>query len=152
METKLYSVGHSNKKANDLITLLKRFKIDVLADARTMPFSKYNPQFNRFDIAKLLDSSGIKYLYRGKNIGGKGVNEREDEALDELVKMAKEGKKVAIMCSEGNFRDCHRFTKLAPKLLKKGVDTIHINWDNSSQSHAEFENEESSANKQFEMF
>ena len=45
---KIYTIGHSNKAIEDFVNKLTENKVDTVVDVRSIPFSKYNPQFNRF--------------------------------------------------------------------------------------------------------
>lgn len=42
----LYTVGPSTRTLGELVTLLRAFDIAVVADIRTIPRSRHNPQFN----------------------------------------------------------------------------------------------------------
>lgn len=43
----LYTVGHSNQTFEDLIGMLQAQHINVIVDVRSVPASKYTPQFNQ---------------------------------------------------------------------------------------------------------
>lgn len=53
----IYSVGHSNYDADKLVTILQSFSIDVVTDARSAPYSKYCPQFNKETIEQVLKNT-----------------------------------------------------------------------------------------------
>ncbi|MGH8362731.1 MAG: DUF488 family protein, partial [Gammaproteobacteria bacterium] len=42
----LWTIGHSTRPLDELITLLREHGITRLVDVRTMPRSSHNPQFN----------------------------------------------------------------------------------------------------------
>lgn len=44
--TTLYTIGHSTRTLDELVALLRAANVSVLADIRTMPRSRHNPQFN----------------------------------------------------------------------------------------------------------
>ena len=71
----IYSVGHSNYEADKFITILQSFSIDVVADVRSVPYSKYCPQFNKETIKQVLKNSDIKYLYLGKELGARPTDQ-----------------------------------------------------------------------------
>jgi uncharacterized protein (DUF488 family) len=54
-----------------LISLLKENGITLLADVRSAPYSRFNPQFNKEDLEFSLRSAGIAYVYKGKQLGGR---------------------------------------------------------------------------------
>ena len=66
---KIYTVGHSNRKLDDFLSLLAHFKIQQVVDVRTIPKSKYNPHFSQENIKECLEEVGIKYFYL-KELGG----------------------------------------------------------------------------------
>lgn len=59
----LYTIGHSTRSLNDLITALKHYGIQVLVDVRHFPHSRHNPQFNKEELEKVLPENGIDYLW-----------------------------------------------------------------------------------------
>lgn len=125
----VFTVGHSNKPADALIDLLTAASIDLLVDVRTSPYSRYNPQFGRENIARDLTAAGIEYSWRGKNLGGLGKNVDYAGNLDDLVSLAASGRRLAVMCSEGPWQKCHRYSMLTPEFLARGADVWHLQWD-----------------------
>ena len=125
----VYSIGHSVKPIDVFISKLKENKIDILADVRTIPFSHWQSQFNKPTLEYVLQTSGIYYLYRGQNLGGRGENRDYEEAIDELSALARSGKRVCVMCSEGSYLKCHRYTVLTPSFEKRGLSIIHIEYE-----------------------
>jgi len=131
----IYSSGHSNRPLADFLALLEKHKIEVVADVRTIPLSRYCPHFNKKVLQSTLAKRNIKYLYRGLNLGGRGVNEGYEEAVDELVEIVKKGINVAVMCSEGDYRKCHRFTTLTPSFEQRGIKVVHIEYEKKTAKH-----------------
>ena len=67
----LYSIGHSNKTIEELISELRLYDIQYLIDVRSMPYSKYYPHFNKEPLKIAINETGdIKYGYMGDVIGG----------------------------------------------------------------------------------
>jgi uncharacterized protein (DUF488 family) len=122
----VFSCGHSNRPITDFLGILKKSKIEVLVDVRTIPLSRFCPHFNQKALQDTLAKAHIKYLYRGKNLGGRGVNVGYEEAIDELVGLVKKGTRVAVMCSEGDYHDCHRYTTLTPSFEERKLTVEHI--------------------------
>ncbi|MDE2173256.1 MAG: DUF488 domain-containing protein [Patescibacteria group bacterium] len=127
METKIWTIGHSNRSIEEFIALLDTRGIQLVVDARTVPFSRANPQFNRPALALALSRVGIDYVWRGKNIGGLGENVDQEKIIEELVEVAADVP-MAVMCSEARPRDCHRHTTLTPLFETRGVEVEHILW------------------------
>lgn len=123
------SFGHSNRSFAEFSEKLTANKIEVLVDVRTVPQSRFCPYFNLKALQEAFQYGTIRYLYRGKNLGGRGLNVNYEEAIDELVGMAKAGKRVCVVCSEADYRNCHRYTMLTPSFEARGVGVIHLQYD-----------------------
>lgn len=46
----VYTIGHSTRTANEFVDLLQTYGVTQLADIRTVPRSRHNPQFGVRDI------------------------------------------------------------------------------------------------------
>ena len=142
----IYTVGHSTRTVEEFIGLLKSFGIDLVADIRTVPKSRHNPQFHIDQLAGSLASAGIEYrhlpglggLRRATkdsiNTGWRNASFRSyadymstppfQAAVAELIALAAQHVTV-IMCAEAVFWRCHR-TLVADALLVRGIDVQHI--------------------------
>ena len=54
-----------------LETLLRMHRVTSLADVRSSPYSRFNPQFNRKALAESLRRAGIAYEFLGRELGGR---------------------------------------------------------------------------------
>ncbi len=122
---KLYTIGHSITEIYTFIYKLKLHQVSILVDVRTIPYSGRARQFNKDNLALSLEKKGIKYAYRGKNLGGLGENIQFTETIEELISFLKE-ENIALMCSEGDYRKCHRYTTLTPEFESRGILVTHI--------------------------
>ncbi len=142
----IYAIGHSTRPLDEFIELLQGHGITLLADIRTIPKSRHNPQFSGEVLRKELPRNRIRYIhlkelgglrraakdsvYRGwKNASFRGyadyMQTREFvHALRGLMTLAK-GERVAVMCAEGNPFRCHRLL-VADALTVRGVRVLHI--------------------------
>jgi len=59
----IYSIGHSTRSLDELLSLLQEHRIAVLADVRTAPGSRRLPQFGRASLAAELPVRGIDYVH-----------------------------------------------------------------------------------------
>ncbi len=59
----IYTVGHSTRTAEEFTNLLKTFRIEQLADIRTIPRSRKNPQFDSAALRDTLQHQGIAYFH-----------------------------------------------------------------------------------------
>ncbi len=132
----LYTIGHSNHPADDLAALLLRYDIQLVLDVRSSPYSRHVPQANREALARALGHHRIAYRWLGDRLGGRteGVAADYDklrasppfqQGIAELVTVAATIR-AAILCAEGDHRQCHRYTLITPALLEKGVHVLHI--------------------------
>ncbi len=153
MSSEVFTIGHSTHTIEKFITLLSVHKIQAVADVRSSPFSKFNPQFNRENLQNSLKASGIRYVFLGKELGARS----EDPAcyvadkvqydrlaqtplfqsgLDRVVEGAN-NYRIALMCAEKDPLDCHRTILVSRELLKRGLIVTHILEDGSLESHTE---------------
>ncbi len=148
---KIFTTGHSNRRAEEFISLLEAFKIELLLDIRAFPVSRRNPQFNRENLEKSLAGAGIQYLWMGKELGGfrkkpdglgesspnkawkrQGFRRYADymmsdtfkKAIERLVELASE-KRAALMCAEKHYWKCHR-QLVSDYLYSQGHEVWHI--------------------------
>jgi uncharacterized protein (DUF488 family) len=139
----IYTVGHSNIALARFIDLLRIHMIQVLVDTRSQPYSRYVPQFNRASLKTSLAYAGIAYLYLGDELGGRPRDERyyrPEGTVDydrlaeapvyregiERLKREAEGRRLALMCSEADYRHCHRYNLITRSLAKEGIEVHHI--------------------------
>ncbi len=60
---RILTVGHSTRPLEELVALLLAFEVGVLADVRTIPRSRRNPQFNTEALEPALGARGIRYVH-----------------------------------------------------------------------------------------
>ena len=128
MNKKIYMIGHSVRAISEFLDKMKGYQIDILVDIRTYPRSRFQSQYNQKALADSLSSVGVFYIYRGKNLGGKEENVDYEETIDELVDIINGGENVCVMCSEGDYRKCHRSTMLEPSFRERGLNVVHITY------------------------
>jgi uncharacterized protein (DUF488 family) len=158
MATKLFTIGHSHHEIEKFIGLLRNNAIEVLVDVRTSPYSRYNPQFNKESLERTLADANIRYIYEGKDLGGRPsdpscyksqrlpeqgadylheVNYKEvmerpwfQGGIQRLLQIAKT-QTTAILCSEEDPAQCHRHHLIAKYLMSKypQVEVYHIRGD-----------------------
>tara|TARA_B100000497_G_C7693373_1_gene422408 strand:+ start:4608 stop:4841 length:234 start_codon:yes stop_codon:yes gene_type:complete len=59
----LYTIGHSNHAIADFVSLLQLHKIEAIADVRSAPYSRYNPQFSKEALQQSLKGYDIAYVF-----------------------------------------------------------------------------------------
>src|SRR5438105_8913394 len=58
----ILTIGHSTRPLKEFISLLKAHRVTCVADVRTVPRSRHNPQFNRETLPGDLAAAGIDYV------------------------------------------------------------------------------------------
>ena len=128
MKYEVFTIGHSVRAISEFLQKLKENQIEILVDVRSYPRSRFQSQYNQKALADSLSDVGVFYIYRGKNLGGKEENIDYEETIDELVDIIVGGEKMCVMCSEGDYRKCHRSEMLEPSFREKGIEVVHIKW------------------------
>ena len=136
----IFTIGHSTHPIDEFIELLQAHGIQSVADVRTIPKSRHNPQFNEDDLKASLQKAHIRYKHLKKlgglrhttkdsiNLGWHNASFRGfadymgsdefEEGLQALIKIAGV-RNTAIMCAEAVPWRCHR-SLIADALTKKG--------------------------------
>jgi uncharacterized protein (DUF488 family) len=145
----IYTIGHSTHTIEDFVALLRQVEITLLADVRTIPRSRANPQFNADLLPASLEEAGISYRHlpalgglrhRPKSAGPSpnmfwrvaAFRNYADYAMTAPVRAGLEELRglartdcCAIMCAEAVWWRCHRRI-IADYLLAAGVPVMHI--------------------------
>ena len=144
----IFTVGHSNHDMAAFLQILSDNSIQVVADVRSAPYSKYVPQFNKREIEKAACGAGFKYVFMGDVIGGKptdpefidgngkvmydkiALSDNFQQGITRLTKGLQDGWLIALMCAEEDPFKCHRHLLIANELeLNHNVPVWHIRSD-----------------------
>ncbi|HEX7360923.1 MAG TPA: DUF488 domain-containing protein [Bryobacteraceae bacterium] len=142
----IFTVGHSTHPADEFLRILRVYEIELLADIRTVPRSRKNPQFDQHAFERLLEKERIAYRHLAglgglrharkdsRNTGWKNASFRGyadymqtpefARALEELIDLAAE-QTTAIMCAEAVPWRCHR-SLVGDALLARAIDVQDI--------------------------
>lgn len=148
-EMDIYTIGHSTHTKEELLAMLYKAEIKVLADVRAFPASRKFPQFNQEAMRKWLADAGIRYehfpLLTGRrnksqliqdelnsgwnnqsfhNYADYTLTDDFKDGIRNLERVAKD-EKVAYCCSERHPSRCHRLL-ISNWLAAKGWDVYHI--------------------------
>jgi uncharacterized protein (DUF488 family) len=151
MSRTVYTIGHSNGTAERLLALLNLHGITTVADVRSQPYSRFNPQFNREELASVLKASGLEYVFLGIELGARSSNPacyRDGRAQYSLIaqtpafergierlRAGTENLRVAILCAEKEPLSCHRSILIGRYLHERGFGVQHILEDGSLEDH-----------------
>ncbi|TMA11440.1 MAG: DUF488 domain-containing protein [Deltaproteobacteria bacterium] len=151
----IFTIGHSTRRIDEFLKILKHYEIELLVDVRTVPRSRHVPQFNLDALKQALHSEGIEYAHQKKlgglrkpaksslNLGWRNVSFRgfadymqSDEFWDALRALiaAAQKKRLALMCAEAVPWRCHR-SLIADALTLRKLEVRHILSETSLQSH-----------------
>lgn len=149
MPLPFYTIGHSTRPLDTFVSLLREAGVELVADIRTVPRSRTNPQYNRDTLPESLAPAGIAYAYiaelgglrsRSKtlppetnalwrnasfhNYADYALTEPFRDGLAELIALGHE-RPLAMMCSEAVWWRCHRRI-VADYLIARGEIVRHI--------------------------
>jgi len=149
------TVGHSTRPIDVFTRLLTGNGVTHLADVRTIPRSRHNPQFNSDALADSLRQSGIAYshlpglgglrranpdsvnaAWRNASFRGYADYMQTPEFARNLVAVVELAatERVALMCAEAVPWRCHR-SLIADALLARGVAVEEIVSETRRQPH-----------------
>jgi uncharacterized protein (DUF488 family) len=151
--TTVYSIGHSNHSIDYFCDLLLQSKVRYLLDVRSVPFSRYYPQFNQERLLKSLNQLKIEYVFLGSELGGRikdvscyknglipekkigyalhleynEIIKRDwfNNGIKKIISFC-ENDTCAIMCSEEDPEKCHRELIIGRRVRELGIQVIHI--------------------------
>jgi uncharacterized protein (DUF488 family) len=152
---RVLAIGHSTRPIEEFLALLRSVGAVTLADVRTVPRSRANPQFDKRALRRSLEAAGIAYVHlpplgglrrarrdspngAWRNASFRGYADHMltaefEEGLRELRELARRGP-VAVMCAEAVPWRCHR-SLLADALFARGVVVEHVTAPGRTRSH-----------------
>lgn len=144
-----YTIGHSTRSVEEFVELLQTAGVGLIADVRTVPRSRTNPQFNRDTLPDALSGFQIGYEHIAELGGLRGhthdiasavnsfwqnqsFHNYADYAMSDgfragLARLRDLGREraCAVMCAEAVWWRCHRRI-IADHLLAVGEAVFHI--------------------------
>jgi uncharacterized protein (DUF488 family) len=151
----LHTIGHSNQSAEDFVRLLRSHGVEAVADVRSAPYARYCPWFNTDQIAAVLRSRQIEYVFLGRELGARPEDPacyregRVDLArlpsraefrrgLERIVR-GLSSRRTCLMCSEADPMLCHRAIVICRALRGRGPAIRHILSGGGTEEHEELE-------------
>lgn len=144
-----YTIGHSTRPISEFIELLRGSKIEVVADVRSVPRSRTNPQYDSDRLSSCLREYDIKYEHLAAlgglrprsthippyvngfwqnqsfhNYADYAMSEEFRSGLSRVVELGSD-RRCVIMCAEAVWWRCHRRI-IADYLLACGAEVCHI--------------------------
>ncbi|HET7767774.1 MAG TPA: DUF488 domain-containing protein [Chloroflexota bacterium] len=154
------TLGHATRPIDDFLALLRDHDVKAVADVRTVPRSRANPQFSREALEASLRGAGIRYVHfptlgglrrprpdspnagwRNSSFRGYADHMQTEEfsrGLQELLSLSAEtqsaGGRVALVCAEMVPWRCHR-SLVADALLVRGHAVDELIGDSRLRPH-----------------
>jgi uncharacterized protein (DUF488 family) len=149
------TIGHSTRTWKEFLEILRSHGVKRVADVRSIPRSRHNPQFDQQTLRTKLRAAKISYVHLRK-LGGRRHARRDsknlawrntsfrgfadymqtaefDVGLQRLIKLAR-NKRSAIMCAEAVPWRCHR-SLIGDALTARGIRVEDIMNAKTSRSH-----------------
>jgi uncharacterized protein (DUF488 family) len=151
----IYTIGHSTRSSDEFLSILKVFGIELVADIRTIPRSRRNPQYDQESLKLFLEEHHLGYIHlpalgglrrpkkNSLNVGW--INEsfrgyadyiqtpEFEKAIEDLIVRAAETR-ISIMCAEAVPWRCHR-SLVGDALAVRGIQVEDIMSEKSARTH-----------------
>jgi uncharacterized protein (DUF488 family) len=151
MKNPLFTIGYSNHSLDDFIAMLRGNSVNAVADVRSQPHSKMNPEFSRSLLENKLKRANIAYAFLGQELGARTFDRscyvngkvRYDrlaktplfqKGLDRVERGANEHR-IALMCAEKEPLTCHRCILVSRHLDDRGMKVRHILPNGTTEEH-----------------
>ncbi len=151
----VFTVGHSTLPIEQFLAVLAAYRLERLADVRTVPHSRRNPQFNADALDVSLRAATIEYValrelggLRQPRVDSPNGGWRNDSfrgyadymqtepfaaGLERLIELSRT-RRTAIMCAEAVPWHCHR-SLIADALAARGIGVVEILSETSYRDH-----------------
>jgi uncharacterized protein (DUF488 family) len=151
----IWTVGHSTRPIEEFLEILQNAAITAVADVRRFAGSRRYPQYNQQALADSLAAGGIQYVWlpelggrrqprpdsphvAWRNASFRGYADYMDthpfkQGIECLTALAEDGR-VALMCSEALWWQCHR-SLISDYLKIRGYCVIHLLAPNKHEEH-----------------
>lgn len=144
----IFTIGHSTQPIETFLRLLAQHSIALIADVRSAPFSRRNPQFSRNNLSRHLNAAAIQYIFLGKELGARSADETcyahgkvqyhrlsatllFQQGITTLHQLAQQHR-TAILCAEQEPLECHRTILVSRHLT---IPVLHIHADGRLETH-----------------
>jgi uncharacterized protein (DUF488 family) len=151
----LLTLGYGKRTIDVVVELLERYGVQYLVDVRSVPWSRYHPDFSHDALKGHLSAHDIAYLFLGEELGGrpndagcydaKGRVDYEAcrrrpafrHGMQRLRTAWDQGQRLALLCSESRPQDCHRSKLLGVALAEEGIEVTHLDEDGTPMTQQE---------------
>ncbi len=153
MTPAVLTIGHSKHTLERFIELLRGHGVTAVADVRSEPYSRFNPEFNREFLERMMRGNEVAYVFLGRELGARSKDPTVYEqgrvqyrklaqsnlfraGLKRVVNGA-QSHRIALLCAEKEPLSCHRTLLVARELDALGIPVAHIHADGTLERHGE---------------
>jgi uncharacterized protein (DUF488 family) len=146
----IYSIGYSSFAFKDFISTLNKYEINALIDVRSVPYSKYKPEYNQDQITKKINDN-IQYIFMGKELGARpqdlsvfidgkvsfdllAQTNFFNHGINRIKKGLSLGYTPCLLCAEKDPITCHRTILISRILSNQNHQIKHILYDGTIES------------------
>lgn len=151
----IWTIGHSTRSFEEVVTMLHSFSIQLVVDVRSFPGSRKFPQFNKEALEIFLPENNIRYVHmitlggrRKAHVDSRNTGWRHaafrgyadymetsafKDGIKELIEKALK-QRTAYMCSEAVWWRCHR-SMISDYLKVQGWKVMHIMGVGKAEEH-----------------
>lgn len=139
----LLTIGYGSRPLDVFCELVGSWRPDFIVDVRSVPYSRFRPEYGRHLLAGHLARMSIRYAFLGHLLGGRphdpvlytdGYVDYQKVAASEpfVTGMARlqdaeaKGISCMLMCSEEKPEDCHRAKLIGEQWVRGGFEIVHI--------------------------
>ena len=154
MTGRIFTIGHGNQSRQAILEQLTRAEVGYVVDVRSVPYSRFMPDFSREPLEQFLRDSEIRYVFMGDLLGGRPKDDdcysdgkvdysktrRKDFFIRGIARLKdayEQGLNTCLLCSEAQPSQCHRAKLVSAALSDEGIDVNHILPDGSHLTQAE---------------
>jgi len=139
----LFTIGYGNMPFATFVEKLQQHDIQYLADVRSQPYSRYQTDFNKAQLAEHLVKHNIRYVFLGDALGGRppdpdcytdGKVDYEQcrkkpfyqDGITRLETAFAKQVRLVLMCGCAKPEMCHRSKLIGVSLKRIGIPVMHI--------------------------
>lgn len=154
----MFTIGYATKPIDHYIRQLHQHQVDVVADIRSVPFSKAFFDYHQDALRRHLADAGLRYVHLGPELGPRSQDPDHYDAggqvqfqrlmqsklfqagLDRLFDGVEKGYTIAMTCACKDPAICHRSLLVGWALRRqRGCDVRHILHDGNIELQSELE-------------
>lgn len=139
----IYTIGHGGRTIDEFIHELSDHAVQFVIDVRSVPYSRYQPEFSKRSLERNLLEHQVKYVFMGNELGGRPTdaecytNGRIDyskcqskafflRGIERVKSAYQQGYRICLLCSERKPWKCHRSRLIGAALQDEGIEVLHL--------------------------